>query len=94
MIKFEVLEKLVDNVEDARDIYLLLVSSEYEEDIEKMCYYEITGERAVKLYNLTKGDINLVHQSIKFIESVLAKIQTVKNAFIKFKIIMRQIKIQ
>lgn len=77
MIKFEVLEKLVDNVEDARDIYLLLVSSEYEEDIEKMCYYEITGERAVKLYNLTKGDINLVHQSIKFIESGLIPLKRI-----------------
>ena len=77
MVKFEVIEKLVDGIEEARDIHLLLVSSEYKEDIEKMCYYDITGDRAVKLYNLTKGDVNLVHQSIKFIESGLIPLKKI-----------------
>lgn len=77
MVEFEVIEKLTDNVEEARDIYLLLVSSEYKADIEKMCYYEIVGKRAVQLYNLTKGNINLVHQSIKFIESGLIPLKRI-----------------
>ena len=95
MIQFEVIEKLVDGVEDARDIYLLLVSSEYKDDIEKMCYYEITGNRAVKLYNVTKGDIDLVHQSIKFIESglvPLVKIHKSLDSKVAKPIINRTIK--
>ena len=75
--KTEIIEKVIDDNEYAREMYLMLVNSGYEEDIEKLCYYEITGQRAANLYFLTQGNPSLTHQTIMFIESGLVSLKQI-----------------
>lgn len=69
MISNEILENVIKEKEEAKDICILLINSNYEEDVEKMCFYNITGKRAANLYFLCNGDAELIHQSIQFITS-------------------------
>ena len=69
MINDEILEKVIDDNDDARNICLILMLHNYDDDIEELCFFGITGKRAANLYYLTKGDPDLLHQSIKFIAS-------------------------
>lgn len=69
MVSNEILENVIKDKEEAREICILLMNSNYEEDIEKMCFYDIKEKRATNLYFLCNGDAELIHQTIQFIAS-------------------------
>ena len=77
MVDFDIVEKVIDNNTDAKETYLLLTQTGFEEDIEALYYLGITGVRAGNLYFLTKGDVELMHQTIKFISSKTVPLEVI-----------------
>ena len=72
-----ILKKVIGDNDGARELCLLLMLGEYSDDIEELCFYGITEKRAANLYYVTNGDMDLVHQSIKFISSEIISLSAI-----------------